>query len=166
MKWPRVQLTLRTLLVATAIGAALFTLETRPRDEFVLVTLIAAGILILFNSRPETRVRSSRQAIRIATAHLRKVDATFRPEKHLARAYTQFGLVLWTVDFYPADGVYVVTRVRITSRGNIHGLASFGEDEQITSLKKSLPIFILDRDGAVLEASFQSELHDVKFNRF
>jgi len=151
----RVQLSLQTLLVATAVAAGLFTPGTRPRDEFVRVAMIAAGILALFSRRPETRLRSPQQAIRVATAHMRKRNVTFRPERHLARAYTQFGLALWTVDFYPADGVYVVTRVRITSRGSIHSLASFGEDEQMTSLKKSLSIFMLDQDGAVLDASFQ-----------
>ncbi len=156
MNWPRVQLTLRTLLVATAIGAALFTLETRPRDEFALVAMIAAGMLMLFSRRPETNVSSPQQAIKLATAHMRKIDVMFRPEKHLARAYTQFGLAPWTVDFYPVDGVYVVRRVKITSRGSIHSSTSFGEDEHMTSLKKSLPIFILDRNGAVLDTSFQS----------
>jgi len=146
---------LQTLLVATAIGAGLFTLGTRPRDEFVLVAIIAAGILVLFSRRPDMRVQSPQQAIRIATTYMRSVNPTFRPDKHLARAYTQFDFAPWTVDFYPVDGVYVVKRVKITSRGSIHTSASFGEDEQMTSFKKSTPIFILNRDGAVLEGSFQ-----------
>ena len=150
----RVQLSLRTLLVVIAIAAGLFTLGTRPRDDFVLVAIIATGILVLFSQRAEAPLQNPQQAIRIATAYMRNLDVTFRPDKHLARAYTQFGLAPWTVDFYPVDRVYVVKRVKITRRGSIHSLASFGEDQQMTSSKKSLPIFILDRNGAVLDASF------------
>ncbi len=155
---PRAQLSLRTLLVAMAIAAALFTLCTRSRDEFVLVGLIAAGMLVFFTRRPDVTVQKPPQAIRVAIDHVRKLDPTFRPEKHVAQAYRRSVLSPWIVDFYASGGAHVIIRVTISGNGQIRSLTNYGEDEEIASLTESMPVFTLDRDGSVVDGSFQCDV--------
>jgi hypothetical protein len=153
MRLPRLRFTVRTLLFAAAITAGLLAFSTRPRDAIAFVAVIVAGLLTLFTRFNGAAVRSPQEAIRIATGDLRKRDAAFRPEKHMARAYMEFGLPLWTVDFYPVYGASVVKRVKVTDRGVVRGSASFREDAEVQSLKESPPIYLLDRDGTALDAT-------------
>jgi hypothetical protein len=153
----RVQLSLRTLLVALAVAAALFALGTRSRDEFAFVAIIAAGMFVFFIRRPNVTVQKPSHAILIAIDHIRKLDVTFRPEKHMARAYRQSVLTSWIVDFYASGGAHVVKRVKISGKGSIRSLTVFAEDEQIASLTESSPIFILARDGSVVDRSYQCD---------
>lgn len=155
---PRPQLTLRTLLVALAVAAAITTLCTRSRDEFVLVALVAAGMLVFFTRRPDVIVQKPSQAIQIATSHLRKLDPTFRPEKHVARAYRESMFAPWIVDFYASGSAHVIKRLNISGQGGIRSLTTFSEDDQITSLTESIPSFALDRNGSAVEGSFQCDL--------
>src|SRR5436305_1672928 len=111
MRLPRVQLSVRMLLFAAAVTAGLLMFSTRPRDAFAFVAIIVAGLLMIFTRLSAGVVRTPQEAIRIATAHWRATDPRFRPEKHMARAYLEFGLPRWTVDFYPVDGTSVVKRV-------------------------------------------------------
>jgi hypothetical protein len=152
---PRAQLGLRTLLAAMAIAAVCFTLCTRSRDEFVLIAIVASGMLVFFTRRPDLTVQKPGQAIKIAIAHIRQVDRTFQPEKHVAQAYRRFGIAPWIVDFYASGSAFIIKRVKISGRGKIRSSTSFAEDDGITSLKESIPTFTLDRNGAIVEASFQ-----------
>ena len=150
---PRMRFTVGRLLLAAAVLAGVITLSTRPRDTFVFVTIIAAGLLMVFSRLSGAVARSPQAAIRIATAHLIESDAAFRPEKHMARAYLEFGLPRWTVDFYRVDGTSVVKRVEVTDRGVVRKSTSFREDQEITSVKESAPIYLLDRNGTVLNVT-------------
>jgi hypothetical protein len=151
------QLSLRTLLVAMAVAAALFTLCTPSPDEFAFGAIIAAGMFIFFARRPNVTVAKPSQAIQIAINHIRKLDVAFRPEKHMARAYRQSVLAPWIVDFYAPGGAHVIKRVRMSGKGTVRSLIVFTEDEQITSLKESSPIFVLARDGSVVDSSYQCD---------
>jgi hypothetical protein len=152
------QLTLQSLLVIMAIAAAIFTFCTRSPDEFVMVAVIAAGMLVFFTRCPNVKVEHPSDAIRIAVAHARKVDPTFRPEKHMARAYRQSTIASWIVDFYVSGGAYVIKRVRLSGQGSIRSLSIFTEDEQVASDTESSPIFILTQDGSALDSSFQCDV--------
>jgi hypothetical protein len=153
MRLPRLKFTVGGLLFAAAVMAAMLTLSTRPRDKFVCVVIIAAGLLMLFGRLSGAVARSPHEAIRIATAYLIETDAAFRPEKHMVRAYLEFGLPRWMVDFYRVDGTSVVKRVEVTDRGVVRGSTSFREDEEVRSLKRSAPMHLLDRDGTVLNVT-------------
>jgi hypothetical protein len=155
---PRVQLTLQSLLVIMAVAAAIFTLCTRSRDEFVLVAVIATGMLVFFTRCPTVTVQNPPDAIKIAVAHVMKVDQRFRPEKHVARAYRQSAIASWIVDFYVSGGASVIKRVKLSAQGSIRSMTIFTEDEQITSLTESSPLFILGRDGSPFDGSFQCDV--------
>jgi hypothetical protein len=76
----------------------------------------------------------------------------------VARAYRQSVLGPWVADFYASGGAHVIKRVTISGHGSIRSLTIFAEDEQITSLTESVPVYALDRDGCVVDRSFQCEV--------
>ena len=94
-------------------------------------------------------MHSSEQAVEVAAALVMQEDATFRPEKHRARVYSECGMGPVFVDFYSDIGTYVVKRLRIKD-GVVRGLSTFSESKCVTSSRHGPGMYVLDATGRVI----------------
>ena len=125
MRLPRIRFTIRTLLVAIGIAAVPMT---------------------FFRSEPRVELTSYEKAVEIAAAVVMQEDATYQPEKHLAKVYRECSMAPLHVDFYSEDRAYVVKRVGFI-HGAIRGPTTFAECDRVTSSRDGPGMYALDRTG-------------------